>query len=207
MLVVTSPRDHADNGHLSLDEQQEAWDLVPLDDRRDMYAGDGDRLEDWPAFGRTVRSPVSGTAVQVVDGIDDRAPHEEPDASPDARSDPAGNHVLLRVDDDDAYVLVAHLRRGSVEVREGDRVDAGAPLGEVGNSGRTTGPHVHLHAQDRRELYSGRGADAVPIEFRDCTRIGRFEYHGPDGGFRTWHAVDLARPVVSPRRGDVIRCS
>jgi murein DD-endopeptidase MepM/ murein hydrolase activator NlpD len=204
VIVTNSPRDQDGNGHRSLREQGEAWDLVPLDDRRDMHAGAGERLEDWPGFGRTVRAPVDGEVVQAVDDVADRAPHEDPDASPDARTDPAGNHVLIETAGG-AFVLVAHLRRGAVRVDEGDRVAAGEPIGEVGNSGRTTGPHVHLHAQHRRELYSGRGADAVPIELTGCRRIGRFE-HDRDGTFHTWHGVDVATAVSRPRRGDVLRC-
>jgi murein DD-endopeptidase MepM/ murein hydrolase activator NlpD len=35
-----------------------------------------------------------------------------------------GNHVVIRIDDD-AYVVLAHLRRRSVRVKTGDRVHAG----------------------------------------------------------------------------------
>jgi len=37
-----------------------------------------------------------------------------------------------------------HLARGSLRVREGDRVDAGTPLGLVGLSGQTEFPHLHF---------------------------------------------------------------
>jgi hypothetical protein len=42
-----------------------------------------------------------------------------------------------------------HLRQGSVQVRPGDRVETGQPLGEIGLSGNTEFPHVHFEV--RRE--------------------------------------------------------
>lgn len=43
--------------------------------------------------------------------------------------------------------LLAHFRPGSVRVRTGERVTIGQPVGEVGNSGNTTEPHLHISAQ------------------------------------------------------------
>ncbi|HSM92189.1 MAG TPA: M23 family metallopeptidase, partial [Anaeromyxobacteraceae bacterium] len=42
--------------------------------------------------------------------------------------------------------LYAHMRRSLVE--EGDRVDRGDPIGEVGQTGRTSGPHLHFEVRD-----------------------------------------------------------
>jgi murein DD-endopeptidase MepM/ murein hydrolase activator NlpD len=55
----------------------------------------------------------------------------------------AGHYVVLDADDDHDYVFM-HLRRGSIPVVEGQRVVAGNQLGEVGNSGRSFGPHLHF---------------------------------------------------------------
>ena len=43
------------------------------------------------------------------------------------------------------YTLYFHL--DTVTVAEGDRVDRGQPLGTVGTTGRSTGPHLHFGAQ------------------------------------------------------------
>ncbi len=55
-----------------------------------------------------------------------------------------GNVVWLRDQERGIWVYYAHLERALV--REGDRVDAGDPVGEIGNSGnaRYTGPHLHF---------------------------------------------------------------
>jgi murein DD-endopeptidase MepM/ murein hydrolase activator NlpD len=51
--------------------------------------------------------------------------------------------VVLRADDEYDYVFM-HLRRGSILVAAGQRVVAGEQLGQVGNSGRSFGAHLHF---------------------------------------------------------------
>ncbi|MFJ9409282.1 M23 family metallopeptidase [Streptomyces sp. NPDC101393] len=58
-----------------------------------------------------------------------------------------GNHVILDLGEG-TYALYAHLRRGSLAVRTGDRVHAGQQLGQCGNSGNSTEPHVHFQLMD-----------------------------------------------------------
>ena len=55
----------------------------------------------------------------------------------------AGHYVVLDADDDHDYVFM-HLRRGSIPVVAGQRVAAGEQIGEVGNSGRSFGAHLHF---------------------------------------------------------------
>lgn len=52
-----------------------------------------------------------------------------------------GNVVIVR-HDDGSEARYAHC--SALAVREGDRVEAGARLGAVGQTGRATGPHLHL---------------------------------------------------------------
>jgi hypothetical protein len=75
----------------------------------------------------------------------------------------AGNHVVIAVDDAGPFVLLAHLRHGSVEVGAGDRVQVGDVLGRCGNSGNSTQPHLHIQATDTTEWDRARG---LPIAFR-----------------------------------------
>jgi murein DD-endopeptidase MepM/ murein hydrolase activator NlpD len=65
---------------------------------------------------------------------------------------------------------LCHLARDSVRVRAGQPVRAGDEVGRCGNSGRTTVPHLHMHAQDRPEPAIGE-AHGVPIAFRDGGRV------------------------------------
>jgi murein DD-endopeptidase MepM/ murein hydrolase activator NlpD len=50
---------------------------------------------------------------------------------------------VLRTDDERDYVFM-HLRRGSILVEEGQRIAIGEQIGQVGNSGRSFGAHLHF---------------------------------------------------------------
>jgi hypothetical protein len=110
---------------------------------RGLYPRDPKRYAIW---GAEVVSPCDGVVTAAVDGLPDLWP---PERDP---THPPGNHVAIRTEN--VIVYLAHLQEGSVRVREGDRVRAGQPVGLVGNSGNTTEPHLHVHA----ELASGAGA-------------------------------------------------
>ena len=62
--------------------------------------------------------------------------------------------------DDGTMGLYAHLQEGGVLVRVGQRVQAGQQIGLSGNTGFTTGPHLHFAVQ------VNRGMRLVSIPFR-----------------------------------------
>jgi len=108
-------------------------------------------------FGAKVAAPCKGRVVRAVG--------DRPDLNPPNRSDgpPAGNHVLLRCDGYE--VLLAHLEQGSLEVAEGETVEIGHPLGLVGNSGNTTEPHLHVHAQRPADDGPWMSGDPIAVTF------------------------------------------
>jgi Peptidase family M23 len=115
------------------------------------------RLDRYATWGCEVVSPGDGIVAAVVDEFPDRPP---PERDP---PHPAGNYVAIECGG--ATVYLAHLMRGSILVRVGEQVRAGQPLGRVGNSGNTSEPHLHVHAEEGS--YSGRfsGAPGIPIRF------------------------------------------
>jgi len=49
------------------------------------------------------------------------------------------------------FAAYAHLAPGSVRVHRGERVREGQLLGKLGNSGISTGPHLHFQLMNRPE--------------------------------------------------------
>ena len=116
-----------------------------------------EKLDRYAIWGSEVRSPCDGTVAAAVYGLPDRTP---PDRDPENR---AGNYVALECQG--ATVYLAHLLKDSVRVRPGDAVRAGELVARVGNSGNTTEPHLHIHAE--KGSYPGRfsGRPGIPIRF------------------------------------------
>lgn len=44
-------------------------------------------------------------------------------------------------------MLLAHMKKGSLVVKEDIPVKTGDLIGQVGNSGNTSEPHLHIHAR------------------------------------------------------------
>lgn len=63
----------------------------------------------------------------------------------------AGHYVVLDGAGEDRDYVFMHLRSGSIVVRTGQTVRAGQKLGEVGNTGRSFGAHLHF------EIWTGAG--------------------------------------------------
>ncbi|MFJ5729354.1 M23 family metallopeptidase [Streptomyces paradoxus] len=67
-----------------------------------------------------------------------------------------GNHLVLDLGDG-IFAAYAHLQRGSLTVREGDRVQAGQPVARCGNSGNSSEPHLHFQLMDGPDPDAARG--------------------------------------------------
>lgn len=94
---------------------------------------------DYLIFGTPVLAPCAGQVVLAEGGRPDMAVHQVDEGHP------ADNHVLLRCGERD--ILLAHFRQGSLQVAAEDDVARGQEIAEVGNSGESGEPHLHIHAQ------------------------------------------------------------
>lgn len=75
-------------------------------------------------------------------------------------NDASGNFVRV-LHDDGTMGVYLHLKQGSVSVREGQRVAVGSPLALSGNTGNSSGPHLHFVVQRN----SGAGLVSIPYQF------------------------------------------
>ena len=153
--------------------QRYAYDFLMVDGAGRTHVGTGNRLEDYHAYGRPVVAPAGGRVVRVVDGIRD-APRVGTGWVDWRSPDIAGNSITIEHEPGE-YSLLAHLMPGSPTVRPEDPVLRGQPVARVGNSGRSTEPHLHFQVQGGRSMTTSVGL--IP-RFR-------FESTGGAGGVPT----------------------
>ena len=73
------------------------------------------------------------------------------------------------------FAFYAHMQRGSLKVKLGDKVRTGDVIGLLGNTGNTTAPHLHFHVMDGP---SPLDANGLPYAF---TRFQGQGVANPDG--------------------------
>lgn len=160
-FVFWGGRTVVENYHAESRDQRFAVDLVVVRDGR-THAGDPQRNESYLCFGAPILAPADGVVAAAGDGV----PDNRPSVMNAAR--PLGNHVVI---DHGAgeFSFLAHLREGSVAVRPGARVRRGDAVGECGNSGNSSEPHLHFHLQTTAVFGEGEG---LPAQFADYLADG-----------------------------------
>ena len=165
-----------------------AIDLVPVDARgRSAGTRDWRTLlateppERFLGFGTPVLAPTGGTVVHVHEGEPDHparrsqlalVPYMLGQAGRLRRGAAAlaGNHVVVELTSGRGYVALVHLRRGSIQVGQGEVVQPGQQLAACGNSGNSTEPHVHLQVMDGVDPMAARGVPMAFAQFREYRR-------------------------------------
>ncbi|HSR76324.1 MAG TPA: M23 family metallopeptidase [Xanthobacteraceae bacterium] len=131
-----------------------------------LFDGDGKRVEQYYGFGEDVLAVADGTVVSIHDGMPDQTPFVF--MVPKSKSDYGGNNVILEIAPN-IFAWYAHLRQGSLTVKVGDAVKAGAPIAKLGNTGPSEGPHLHLGLIDKPDSIAGR---SLPFVFDSFTLVG-----------------------------------
>ena len=144
------------NYHIIKPNERWAYDiLIPPAEVRSS------RLEDYGIYGAKVMAPASGTVVSVNNDEKDLVP-----GSDDFQS-MAGNHIYLRLDETGTFLNLAHLKKGSIKVKEGQHVNEGDVLAQVGNSGSSSEPHLHIHHQRQDPSNTSMFlTEGLPLYFR-----------------------------------------
>ncbi|EDX66520.1 MULTISPECIES: M23 family metallopeptidase [Bacillus] len=134
------------------------------------------KLKDYGIYGAKVMAPASGTVVSINNNDHDLVPGS------DNFQSMAGNHIYLRVDETGTFLILAHLKEGSIKVKEGQHVNEGEVLAQVGNSGSSSEPHLHIHHQRQ-----------------DPSKVSMFLAEGLPLYFQT------EKGAMMPERGEYIR--
>lgn len=142
------------NYHHSYEPQQYAMDILKLNRlgtrAKGLYPK---QLDKYVIYGDTVYSPCNGEVLETKNDLPNQIP---PETNPEQ---PEGNHVVLACDNTDPVIHIAHMQENSVTVDKGDSVLEGQQIGLVGNSGNTSEPHLHIHAE--------KNGVGIPIHFDD----------------------------------------
>ena len=127
--------------------------------------------------GMDVLAAAPGTVAGRRDALPDIA--ADAPGAPSLDGQDCGNGVLLR-HADGWETQYCHMKRGSIRVTDGQAVEAGEVLGQVGLSGRTEFPHLHLalrrygavvdpFAPETSDTCAAEGAEtlwATPVAYR-----------------------------------------
>jgi murein DD-endopeptidase MepM/ murein hydrolase activator NlpD len=180
------------NYHHVTKAQSDALDILQVVDGQTHRAG-STALDSYYIYGKSLLAPVDGVVTSVVDGLADQ-PIGSVDLDP---ANQAGNQVVIDAGGG-RYIMFGHIRPGTIRVAVGDRVRTGEVMAQVGNSGNTDEPHVHIQAMNLPELDLGtddpigllRSIRTFPLVFRDVTLT------------RGGTVSDPA--LADPRRGDLV---
>ena len=173
------------NHHVGNAQQWYALDLQRQDAENKLARNDGQKNDDHFAWEQPVVAPADGLVVSVVNGIPDHGPdHRDRYFIP-------GNTVVIDHGGGE-FSMLAHFRENSIVAKPGQRVKQGALLGKVGNSGNSSGPHIHWHLANDRDPSRGHG---LPIRFAPLSLNGvRVEAPAPSRGDTVENA--LAPPAA-----------
>lgn len=136
------------------------WDKLGEGNR--IYRGDRRKVESYFGYGMEVLAVAEATVVNAMD----RFPNQIPGKSLNKieLEESYGNHVVLDLGGG-SFALYAHLKPGSIRVRPGEKVRDGQVLGQVGNSGNSSEPHLHFQVMDSPSPWASNGLPFVLKSF------------------------------------------
>lgn len=135
------------NHHWKHPAQRYALDLVSLSTSGRRARGFFPKvLSAYFCFGMPLLSPLAGTVVHVE--------NERPDLAVGRmdQDNPPGNCIIIQpAAQPHIRLVLSHLMHHSITVQPGSIVQPGDIIGRIGNSGNTSEPHLHIHAQTLKD--------------------------------------------------------
>jgi hypothetical protein len=178
--------------------QRFAIDWMLLDASGRLVHGDPADVRNYTCYGADVLAVADGTVMETLNDLDDQKPGTLPDPKTITLANVDGNHVVLDLGDG-VFAFYAHLQKGSVRVKPGDRVKRGQLLGKLGNTGNTSAPHLHFHLMESPSVLGSNGIPYVIDSFAIAGQVPLADFEaatGMEGDY--WGKGRL--PAPSPRR-------
>ncbi len=110
------------------------------------------------ARGTSIRAIAAGTVVEAI--------YTNPDKAEGAEPLPTDRSNVVAIDHGGLVSRYVHLQQGSGTLNVGDRVGSGQAIGKIGNSGYSTGSHLHFEVVRKDAI----GDVPVPATFTGMTR-------------------------------------
>lgn len=160
--------------------QEFALDLVQIGEGGMPFRGNGSKLSEYYAFGQPVLATEAGRVISVENTLTESDDNlQQPQESEEdyhkrmLQAQQAlmmkgmryamGNHVIIEHEGGE-YSNYFHLRQNSIKVSEGDLVEKGQHIGDLGHSGNSTAPHLHFHITDGPDMLYSR---SLPVQFEN----------------------------------------
>jgi Peptidase family M23 len=173
------------------------WMLLGKDGR--LVHDDDKNVHNYPGYGANVLAVADGTVISTLNTMDDQAPPSMPDPKTINLSNVDGNHIVLDLGDG-VYALYAHLQNGSVRVTEGAHVKRGEVMAILGNTGNSSGPHLHFHLMDSPSVLGSSGIPYVFDSFELAGQVPESEFAKVEGVEGDFSRGLLAKPA--PRKNE-----
>ncbi|NVJ60912.1 MAG: M23 family metallopeptidase [Gammaproteobacteria bacterium] len=145
--------------------QRYAYDFVKADAGFKRHSSSGTKLTDYFCYEQPILAAADGEVIKVVNNISD-GPLIGFWVMDFLTRNLAGSHVIIKHAESE-YGFYAHLIKGSIPLKQGDKVKKGQTIGLCGHSGNSSEPHLHFHLQDQASFYSSLG---LPVKF-ESSRI------------------------------------
>lgn len=166
--------------------QRFAIDYIRLNEQGRALVGSDDDVTHYTAYGADVLAVADGTVLAALDTLSEQVPPTLPLPSTITLANANGNHVVLDIGNG-YYVFYAHLQRGAtgVKVKVGDRVSRGQSIGTLGNTGNSSGPHLHFHVMDGPSVLGSNGLPYVIDSYRYSGQLSNamIDVASPDADF------------------------
>lgn len=166
------------NGRL-LAPERFAIDWVQLNTERKIASGDLTNLRSYAFYGASVYSVADGTVVNIYDSAPEQVPGRPPRA---VKPENIGGNLVVVDIGGGRFAFYGHLQPKSITVKMGDRVRAGEIIGLLGNSGNSTGPHLHFHIMDGPSPLNANGLPYVFTGFLGVGNIGEGDEDALEAG-------------------------
>jgi hypothetical protein len=144
--------------------QRFAIDWMRMDDQGRLINGDPVDVRGYTGYGADVIAVADAKVVATLDNLPDQKPGVMPDPSTINLKNVDGNHIILDLGGG-IFALYAHLQPGSVAVKPGDNVRRGQSMAKLGNTGNTSGPHLHFQLMDAPSALASNGIPYVIDSF------------------------------------------